>query len=95
MRGRRANSHPQWQHHPGHPWPDFSQQQAPTQRASACHKNSMLRADEKIELNEKPAPDEIARRKTGARRTAWIIAALALAFFVASLVQGHFSHIPH
>jgi hypothetical protein len=55
----------------------------------------MLRADEKIDLNEKPAPNEIARRRAGARRTAWIIGALALAFFIASLVQGHFSHIPH
>ncbi len=55
----------------------------------------MLRADEKIEMKEKQALDEIAHRKTGARRTAWIIGALALAFFIASLVEGHLSHIPH
>jgi hypothetical protein len=37
----------------------------------------------------------LARRKAASRRTAWIIAALALAFFIASLVQGHLAHIPH
>ncbi|MGN6789879.1 MAG: hypothetical protein ACTHJP_10140 [Rhodanobacteraceae bacterium] len=36
-----------------------------------------------------------AHRKAGARRTAWIIGALAFAFFLASLVEGHLSHIPH
>ncbi len=41
------------------------------------------------------ALDALARRKTGARRTAWIIAAIAIAFFIASLVQGHLAHIPH
>jgi hypothetical protein len=56
---------------------------------------SMLRTDEKTELNEKPAMDALAHRRAGARRTAWIIAAIAVAFFVASLVQGHLSHIPH
>mgnify|MGYP001073037682 CR=1 FL=1 len=55
----------------------------------------MLRTDEKIELNEKTVPDELARRKAGARRTAWIIAAIAAAFFIASLVQGHLVGIPH
>lgn len=38
--------------------------------------------------------EELARRKAGARRTAWIIAAIAVAFFIASLVQGHLAHIP-
>ncbi|HXE66087.1 MAG TPA: hypothetical protein VN630_03510 [Rhodanobacteraceae bacterium] len=55
----------------------------------------MLRTDEKIELNDKPAPDELAQRKARARRTAWIIAAIAVAFFVASLLQGHFVGIPN
>ena len=55
----------------------------------------MLRTNEKIDLNAKPALDEIERRRTGARRTAWIIGAIAVAFFIASLGQGHFSHIPH
>ncbi len=41
------------------------------------------------------AMDELARRKAGARRTAWIIAAIAAAFFIASLVQGHFTGIPN
>lgn len=55
----------------------------------------MLRTDEKNGLNEKPKPpadaalDELDRRKAGARRTAWIIAAIAAAFFIASLVHGH------
>jgi hypothetical protein len=60
----------------------------------------MLRTSEQVEAT-KPAQDradaaldEIERRRTGARRTAWIIGALALAFFIASLVQGHFSQIP-
>lgn len=55
----------------------------------------MLRTDEKIELNEKPAPGELALRKARARRTAWIVAAIAAAFFIASLVQGHLVGIPH
>lgn len=55
----------------------------------------MLRTDEKTGLNEKPAPDDLARRKAGARRTAWIIAAIAIAFFIASLLQGHFAGIPN
>jgi hypothetical protein len=38
--------------------------------------------------------DALAHRKTGARRTAWIIGAIAAAFFIASLVQGHLFHIP-
>ena len=42
-----------------------------------------------------PAPDELARRKAGARRTAWIIAAIAIAFFIASLLHGHFVGIPN
>ncbi|MBN8736400.1 MAG: hypothetical protein J0H27_09040 [Xanthomonadales bacterium] len=46
-------------------------------------------------MNEKTVPDELARRKAGARRTAWIIAAIAAAFFIASLVQGHLVGIPH
>jgi len=55
----------------------------------------MLRTDEKIEFHDKPAPDELAQRKARARRTAWIIAAIAVAFFVASLLQGHFVGIPN
>ena len=55
----------------------------------------MLRTSEQSELKKAPAPDELARRKAGARRTAWIIAAIAIAFFVASLVQGHFVGIPN
>ena len=34
-------------------------------------------------------------RQAGARRTAWILAAIAIGFFIASLVQGHLAHIPH
>ncbi|TAN05918.1 MAG: hypothetical protein EPN38_09795 [Rhodanobacteraceae bacterium] len=41
----------------------------------------------------KPSVDEALRaaerRKASARRTAWIIAGIAIAFFVASLVHGH------
>ena len=55
----------------------------------------MLQTNEKVSLNEKPAPDELAQRKARARRTAWIIAAIAIAFFVASLLQGHFVGIPN
>lgn len=40
------------------------------------------------------ALDDIDRRKSGARRTAWIIGGIAAAFFIAALVQGHFSQIP-
>jgi hypothetical protein len=60
----------------------------------------MLRTSEKVD-GEKPVGDRVdvamemqARRKAASRRTAWIIGALALAFFIASLVQGHFSQIP-
>jgi hypothetical protein len=59
----------------------------------------MLRTSEEVEAT-KPAQDradaalhEIARPRNGARRTAWIIGALATAFFIAALVQGHFSQI--
>lgn len=51
-------------------------------------------------MDQKPKPqrdvalESEARRKAAARRTAWIVAAIAVAFFVASLVQGHFGHIP-
>ena len=55
----------------------------------------MLRTNEQSELKKVSAPGELADRKAGARRTAWIIGALALAFFLASLVEGHLSHIPH
>jgi hypothetical protein len=54
----------------------------------------MLRTNEQIDAKQ-PAPDELARRKASARRTAWIIAAIAIAFFVASLLQGHFAGIPN
>ena len=40
------------------------------------------------------AMEALARSKAGARRTAWIIGAIAIAFFIASLVQGHLVHIP-
>ncbi len=60
----------------------------------------MLRTSEKVDA-EKPVGDQPdaamdmqVRRKAASRRTAWIIGALALAFFIASLVQGHFSQIP-
>jgi hypothetical protein len=36
----------------------------------------------------------LVRRRVAARRTAWIVAAIAAAFFIASLLQGHFAHIP-
>ena len=55
----------------------------------------MLRTSEQNELKEVPAPDELAQRKARARRTAWIIAAIAIAFFVASLLHGHFVGIPN
>lgn len=55
----------------------------------------MLQTHEKMALNTKPAPDDLVRRKAGARRTAWIIAAIAIAFFIASLVHGHFVGIPN
>ncbi len=55
----------------------------------------MLQTNEKVSLNEKPALDGLAQRKARARRTAWIIAAIAIAFFVASLLQGHFVGIPN
>lgn len=60
---------------------------------------SMLRQDEQIGEKRKPSMDDamqaLERRKAGARRTAWIIAAIAAAFFIASLVQGHFAGIPN
>ena len=37
----------------------------------------------------------VDRRKAGARRTAWIIGGIALAFFIASLIQGHLIGIPN
>jgi hypothetical protein len=61
----------------------------------------MLRTNEQSGLKEAPEPDQdaamdaLARRQTGARRTAWIIGAIAAAFFIASLVQGHLAGIPH
>ncbi|HKV65515.1 MAG TPA: hypothetical protein VJN66_03960 [Rhodanobacteraceae bacterium] len=55
----------------------------------------MLRTSEQSELKEVPAPDELAQRKARARRTAWIIAAIAIAFFIASLLHGHFVGIPN
>lgn len=60
----------------------------------------MLRTGGQVDA-EKPARDRadaaadaLARRQAGARRTAWIIAVIAAAFFIASLVQGHLVHIP-
>ncbi len=59
----------------------------------------MLRTGEQIDVGqpaqEREAAAAEARRKAGARRTAWIIAAIAAAFFIASLVQGHLVGIPH
>ncbi|MGH8114232.1 MAG: hypothetical protein ACREPS_04145 [Rhodanobacteraceae bacterium] len=40
------------------------------------------------------AIEALERRKAKARRTAWIIAAIAIAFFISSLLQGHLAHIP-
>ncbi|HJR14526.1 MAG TPA: hypothetical protein VJ833_11580 [Rhodanobacteraceae bacterium] len=55
--------------------------------------------DEKPKSNTDTAQDRAtaaeAHRQAGARRTAWIIGAVAIALFIASLVQGHLSHIPH
>ncbi len=56
-----------------------------------------LRSDDGGE-HKSPIDEEmraLQRRKAAARRTAWIIAAIAIAFFVASLVQGHFTGIPN
>jgi hypothetical protein len=57
----------------------------------------MLRTNEQ-EKADKPTRDQgheaLTRGKAGARRTAWIIGAIAAAFFIASLVQGHLFHIP-
>jgi hypothetical protein len=60
---------------------------------------SMLRQNQRVteEKQESRAGDAarlLAHRKIGARRTAWIIGAIAAAFFIASLVQGHLFHIP-
>jgi hypothetical protein len=57
----------------------------------------MLRQNEQVDVGKPakdPAAEALARRQAGARRTAWIIAAIAIAFFIASLVQGHLSQIP-
>jgi hypothetical protein len=54
----------------------------------------MFRTHQQID-EKQPVQDDLARRKAGARRTAWIIAAIAIAFFVASLLQGHFVGIPN
>ncbi len=47
----------------------------------------------------KPSIDEemraLERRKAAGRRTAGVVAAGAIAVFVASLVQGHFIGIPN
>ena len=50
--------------------------------------------DQKLKPQCDATLESEARRKAGARRTAWIVAAIAVAFFIASLVQGHFAHIP-
>lgn len=54
----------------------------------------MLRTSEQVGEKSEPATDAamhaLARRKAASRRTAWIIAAIAAAFFIASLVHGHF-----
>jgi hypothetical protein len=61
----------------------------------------MIRTGEQIDEEKRAgeqhdaAVEALARRQTGARRTAWIIGAIAVAFFIASLVQGHLVHIPH
>ena len=60
---------------------------------------SMLRKSEQIDEAPESAADvavdAIERRKAGARRTAWILAAIAAGFFIASLFEGHFVQIPH
>ena len=60
--------------------------------------NSMRRQSEQVNEKLKPQTDASfdaeARRKAGARRTAWIVGAIAAGFFIASLLQGHFFHIP-
>lgn len=47
----------------------------------------------------KPSLDEAMRaaerRHANAVRTAWIVAAIAVAFFVASLIHGHLVGIPN
>ncbi|MGH8146821.1 MAG: cytochrome oxidase small assembly protein [Rhodanobacteraceae bacterium] len=48
------------------------------------------RMDEKQKTQADAVMDELERRKAASRRTAWIIAAIAIAFFIASLVHGHF-----
>lgn len=65
--------------------------------------NSKRRRNERVDTKPKSNTDAAqdraasseAQRKAGARRTAWIIAAIAAAFFIASLVQGHLVGIPH
>lgn len=58
--------------------------------------NSILRPDDRVDEKQKLRIDAAeARRKAGARRTAWIVAAIVVAFFIASLVQGHFVGIPN
>ncbi|WHZ19910.1 MAG: hypothetical protein OJF55_002059 [Rhodanobacteraceae bacterium] len=54
----------------------------------------MFRTQQRVDAKQ-TAQDDLARRKAGARRTAWIITAIVIAFFVASLVQGHFVGIPN
>ncbi|HEX5353050.1 MAG TPA: hypothetical protein VFW60_03125 [Rhodanobacteraceae bacterium] len=51
--------------------------------------------DDKAKSQTDAVLDADARHKTGARRTAWILGAIAVAFFIASLVQGHLVRIPH
>jgi hypothetical protein len=48
------------------------------------------KADKPVQDRADAAMEGLERRKAAARRTAWIIAAIAAAFFIASLVQGHF-----
>ncbi len=60
----------------------------------------MLRTSEQVDAEKRAqdrsdaAADALVHRQSGARRTAWIIGAIAVAFFIASLVQGHLAHIP-
>ena len=55
--------------------------------------NSLLPRDERMDEKAKSQTD--VAMEALARRTAWIIAAIAAAFFIASLVQGHFTGIPN
>ncbi|HEU0277615.1 MAG TPA: hypothetical protein VFQ95_07340 [Rhodanobacteraceae bacterium] len=67
-------------------------------RAPGAQRGDGIERDDRAQAMQDRADaalEELDQRKAGARRTAWIIAAIAAAFFIASLFQGHFAHIPH